>query len=159
MTHKTNLYAGWWIYVGLAGLGLVLLLASYGGAYLWAALAVFGALAIVAIAAYATGRGPRVQAVTELSEAGVSLMADSDQLSSAAPPIPWEGISAVRVVPQPGFWEVQVQTAAQPDAWLPAGRGLELAEEIAEVAGLPYREDLNTPVSMGVEHTWTESGA
>ena len=40
-----------------------------------------------------------------------------------------------------------------------AGRGLELAEEIAEVAGLSYRDDLNTPTHMGVEHYWTESDA
>jgi hypothetical protein len=159
MTHRTNLFAGWWVYIGLAGLGLVLFLLSYGGVYAWSGLAVLGLLAAAAIAAYVTGRGPRVTATTELSEHGVSVMGYSQDFSLSTSPIPWEEIAAVRVVPQPGYWETQLQTTAQPDTWLAAGHGLELAEEIAEVAGLSYREDLNTPTNMGVEHYWTKSDA
>lgn len=159
MTHKTNLFAGWWVYLGLAGVGLALFLLSYGGAYLWPGLAVLGLLVAAAVAATITGRGPRVNAVTELSERGVTLKGGNPHSMPAAGLIPWEQITAVRVVPQPGYWETQLRTAVEPDTWLTAGRGLELAEEIAEVAGLSYRDDLNTPTNMGAEHYWTESDA
>lgn len=159
MTHKTNLFAGWWVYLGLAGLGLMLFLLSYGGAYLWLGLAVLGLLVAAAVAAHLTGRGPRVTATTELSASGISVTDGRRDSVRVADLIPWEQITAVRVVPRPGYWETQIQTAVQPDTWLTAGRGLELAEEIAEVAGLSYRADLNTPTNMGAEHYWTESDA
>ena len=158
MTHKTNLYAGWWLYLGLIGLGVALFLFGYGGTFGWLGLAVVSLMGVAAAAAYLSGRGPTAAATTVLSAQGVT-MTHTPHGDAAIDLIPWEEITAVRVLPQPGYWETELQTSLEPDAWLPMGRGLELAEEIAEVAGLIYREDLNTSANMGVEHYWTKSDA
>ena len=73
MTHKTNLFAGWWLYTGLIGLGVALCLFGYGGLYARLGLAVLVLLAVAALAAFFSGRGPTVTAATILSESGVTV--------------------------------------------------------------------------------------
>lgn len=156
MTHNTNLYAGWWLYAGLIGGGLTLFLISFGGAWLWVGLTLVLALALAALIAWRAGYGPRRQLSAVLSEHGLALLGPAQRRGAEANDmfIPWNEIEAVRLVPQPGYWQTDIQTTVHPDAWLSVGSGLAVAEEIAAIAALPYAEDLRKPVDMGVEHHW-----
>lgn len=156
MTHSTNLYAGWWLYVGLVGMGLALFIASYGGVWLWIGLALLLALALAALTFWRAGYGPRRQLSAVLSEDGLALLAPASRRGRQAGDLflPWNEITAICLVPQPGYWQTAIQTTSQPDAWLTVGSGLVVAEEIAAIAGLPYAEDLKKQVNMGVEHHW-----
>lgn len=156
MTHNTNLYAGWWLYAGLVGLGLVLFLASYGGVWLWVGLALLLAMALAALYFWRAGYGPRRQLSAVLAEDGLALLNPAGRQGQPTGDlfIPWNDITAVRLMPQPGYWQATIQTTTQPDAWLAIGSGLAVAEEIAAIAALPYAEELQKPVTMGVEHQW-----
>ncbi|MBX7234660.1 MAG: hypothetical protein K1X65_09770 [Caldilineales bacterium] len=156
MTHDTNLYAGWWLYVGLVGGGMVLFLTGSGGAWLWAGLALMLALALAGLLAWRAGYGPRRRLSAVLAADGLALLDPGQRRGqqTADAFIPWREISAVRLIPRPGYWQTDIQTTTQPDAWLMVGSGLAVAEEIAAVAALPYAADLRKPVDMGVEHHW-----
>ncbi len=152
MTHSANLYAGWWLYIGLIGLGATLFLTSYGGAFLWLGLIVLLAIALAGLYFWRAGFGPRRQLDAVLSADGLTLLGRGGKLDDLF--IPWNQVAAVRLLPQPGYWETAIQSTTQPDSWLLAGNGLELAEEIATIADLPYAEHLQKAVNMGVEHHW-----
>ncbi|NUQ38776.1 MAG: hypothetical protein HUU23_13475 [Caldilineales bacterium] len=153
MTHKTNLYAGWWVYAGLAGLGALLLLASFGGAGLWLAALLLAGGAVAAFAAWRGGFSPRRQLIAELSERGLHV--HSHPPPASAPPFyPWRQIKSVRVLPRPGYWQTAIQTVDEPDRWQIVGHSLELAEQIAEIAGLAYDEHSKRPTPLGHEHYW-----
>lgn len=156
MTHSTNLYAGWWLYAGLIGGGLAFFLASFGGAGLWVGLAIWLALILAGLIAWRAGYGPRRQLSAVLSADGLTLLDPAHRQRQAANDlfVPWDEISAVRLIPQPGYWQTDIQTAARPDVWLAVGGGLAVAEEIAAIAALPYAQDLRQEVNMGVEHHW-----
>ena len=156
MTHNTNLYAGWWVYVGLIGLGVTLVLVSLGGVGLWLGALTLVGLGLAAVVAERRGYGPRRRLVAELSERGLALRIEPPAQEQGMF-IAWNQITGVRLRPRPGYWQTSVLTADQPDVWLLAGHSLALAEEIAEVANLPYDASAQTPVAMGVEHYWLQS--
>lgn len=60
----------------------------------------------------------------------------------------------MRILPRPGYWQTAIQTVDEPDRWQIVGHSLELAEQIAEIAGLTYDEQRKTPTRMGNEHYW-----
>lgn len=153
MRFTANLYAGWWVVTGLAGLGLALFLASYGGVGLWLAFLLIVALIGGALLAYRAGFDPRRRLVADLSEEGLTL---SRQPSGTDETVflPWETITGVCIRPQPGYWQTFVRTADRPDDWLWAGVGLELAETIAHIADLPYAGHEAEAGPLGVEHRW-----
>jgi hypothetical protein len=156
MTHSTNLYAAWWLYAGLIGGGLVLFLVGSGSVGRWVGLALLLALALAALLACRLGYGPRRRLSAVLAEDGLALLGPARRKGEHAADlfIPWREISAVRLVPRPGYWQTDIQTTTRPDDWLAVGSGLAVAEEIAAIAALPYAADLRKPIAMGIEHHW-----
>ncbi|MCX7851979.1 MAG: hypothetical protein N2383_04260 [Caldilineales bacterium] len=156
MRFTANLYAGWWVVAGLAGLGLALFLASYGGIGLWLGLFLVAALPVAALLGLRGGFDPQRRLVADLAEEGLSL---SRQPPGTSEPIflPWETITDVRIRPQPGYWQTFVRTADRPDDWLWAGVGLELAETIAHIADLPYAGHEAEAGPLGVTHRWSRA--
>jgi len=161
MTFETPLYQGWWVYAGLIGLGLLLIAISWPGVGLWLSLVFLLGAALAAFLAIRRGWSPRRQITTILSEDGVTV------LGHPSPPegqdadffLAWTQITGVRMLPRPGYWHTSILTIWRPQTWIYLGQGLELAEAIAEVAGLPYAEGSKQPVRMGVEHYWFNPAA
>lgn len=153
MRFTANLYAGWWVVIGLAGLGLVLYLAGLGGLWRGPALVLLIGLVLAALLGWRAGFDPRRRLIAELSEEGITL-ARRPSATDEATFLPWETITGVRIQPQPGYWQTFVRTADRPDEWLWVGEGLDLAETIAHIAGLPYAGHGAPSGPLGVEHLW-----
>jgi hypothetical protein len=156
MRFTANLYAGWWVVIGLAGLGLALFLASYGGVGIGLALAPLAGLVLAGLIGWRAGFDPRRRLVAELSEDGITLFREPSATDEATF-LPWEAITDVRIRPRPGYWQTFVRTADRPDDWLWAGVGLELAETIAHIADLAYAGHNAEASSLGVEHRWSRT--
>jgi hypothetical protein len=154
MRFTANLYAGWWVVIGLAGLGLVLFLAGLGGFWTWPALGLLAGLVLAALLGWRAGFDPRRRLVAELSEDGITLV-QRPSAAAEAMFLPWETITGVRIQPRPGYWQTFVCTADRPDEWLWVGVGLDLAETIAHIADLPYAGHGTATGSLGVEHLWS----
>jgi|GEM_PF-6787594 len=153
MRFTANLYAGWWVVIGLAGLGLMLFLAGLGGLGRWLALLLLAGLALAAWLGRRAGFDPRRRLIAELSEDGITL-ARRPSATDETTFLPWETITGVRIQPQPGYWQTFVRTTDRPDEWLWVGVGLELAETIAHIADLPYAGHGSETGPLGVEHLW-----
>ena len=161
MTYESNLYGGWWVLAGAVGLGLVLLAASFGGALIWLSLVVLITLSGAALYAWRVGYGPRRTLSAVLSNEGVTLLGHPDPPAGweADLFLAWEQIEGVSVVPRPGYWQTWLKTTLDPESWLLAGTGLELAEALAQFAGLTLDESAARTVNMGTEHYWAKTGS
>ena len=156
MTYTTNLYAAHWLYFGLIGLGVILFLASFGGAFLWVALVAALALVAAALIAWRKGYGPRVHMVTRLSEDGLTLLNHPHPYPGWGRDmfLSWDQVLEVSLTPRPGYWQTWLLTSVDPEDWLQVGTSLDLAEDIAVIAGLSYAEARRKDVAMGREHYW-----
>ncbi|NOX62223.1 MAG: hypothetical protein GXP42_09815 [Chloroflexi bacterium] len=156
MTYETNLYAAHWLYFGLIGLGVVLFLASFGGAFLWAALLVLAALLLAALVAWRKGYTPRARLVSQLSEEGVTLLGHPHPYPGWGADMffTWSQVLEVSLTPRPGYWQTWLLTSVDPEDWLQVGTSLDLAEDIAAIAGLFYDEARRKDTRMGREHYW-----
>ncbi len=160
MTYETLLYRGWWVYGALIGLGLTLILLSYKGTGLWLSLLLLVGMAIAALYASLKNWTPSRRLSLVLSEKGITF------LGHPQPPdgqnkdffVAWAQINGVRILPRPGYWQTSILTSLQPDVWIFAGHTLDLAENIAEIAGIPYDEHRKQEARMGSEHYWLISG-
>ncbi|RME85118.1 MAG: hypothetical protein D6775_03650 [Caldilineae bacterium] len=150
------MYAGWWLYCGLLGLGLVLLLASLGGPGPWLGMAVLAVLGLAALLATRRGYGLRRRLRTTLSAEGIHLEGHPHPPPGHGPDflIPWSEINGLALRPAPGYRQCWLDTSLQPQGWLLVGLGVDLAYEIVEVAGLEYAAERTAALATGTQHIW-----